>query len=63
MHQREHTLIQFNKSLNDGKNNIKFSNIIGNKRQEFKNEPSSFQIEISVVNNGEEDLQNCYIYL
>ena len=55
IHQREHTLIQLNKALNDEKDNIKYSNIIGNKRQEFKNEPSSFQIEISVVNNGEED--------
>ena len=61
IHQREHTLIQLNKALNDEKDNIKYSNIIGNKSQEFKNEPSSFQIEISVVNNGEEDLKNCYI--
>ena len=60
IHQREHTLIQLNKALNE-KDNIKYSNIIGNKNQEFKNVPSPFQTIISVVNNGEEDLKNCYI--
>ena len=61
IHQREHTLIQFNKALDDEKDNIKFNNIIGNKNQEFKNVASSFQTEISVINSGEGDLKDCYI--
>ena len=61
IHQRQHTLIQLNKALNDEKDNIIYSNIIGNKNQEFKNVDSSFQIVISVVNNGEGNLKDCYI--
>ena len=61
IHQREHTLIQLNKALDDEKENIIYSNIIGNKNQEFKNVDSSFQIVISVVNNGEGNLKDCYI--
>ena len=61
MHQREHTLIQFNKALNGEKNNIKFNNIIGNNNQVFKNVASSFQTEIYVINSGEGDLKDCYI--
>lgn len=59
IHNREHTLIQVNKSLNDEL--YKYNNIIGNNNQEFKNVPSSFQLEISIINSGENDLKNCYI--
>ena len=63
IHPREHTLIRVNKSLNDKDedNLYKYNNIIGNNNQEFKNVPSSFQLEISVINIGENDLNNCYI--
>lgn len=63
IHQREHTLIQINKSLNDENvdNLSKYSNIIGNNNQEFKNVPSSFQLEFTVINNGENDLKDCYL--
>ena len=63
IHQRNHTLIQVNKSLNDEtKDNLcKYSNIIGNNNQEFKSVPSSFQLELNIINNGENDLKNCYI--
>ena len=62
-HQRDHTLIQINKSLGDeiSDNFYKYNNIIGNNNQEFKNVPSSFQLEITVINNGENDLKGCYI--
>ena len=59
IHNREHTLIQVNKSLKDQL--FKYNNIIGNNNQEFKNVPSSFQLEISIINSGENDLKNCYI--
>ena len=59
IHNREHTLIQVNKSLKDEL--YKYNNIIGNNNQEFKNVPSSFQLEISIINSGENDLKNCYI--
>ena len=59
IHNREHTLIQVNKSLTDQL--FKYNNIIGNNNQEFKNIPSSFQLEISIINSGENDLKNCYI--
>ena len=63
IHPRDHTLIQVNKAFNtDNKNNLnKYNNIIGNNNQEFKNVPLSFQLEISVINIGENDLNNCYI--
>ena len=62
IHEREHTLIQVNKALNDEEENIyKYNNIIGNSNQVFKNVPLSFPIEISVANCGEEDLKDCYI--
>ena len=63
IHTREHILIQVNKPLNDeDEDNIyKYGNIIGNNNQEFKNVPSSFQLEISVINSGENDLKDCYI--
>ena len=62
IHQREHTLIQVNKALNDEDDNIyKYNNVIGNTNQIFKNIPLSFPIEFSVVNCGEKDLKDCYI--
>ena len=63
IHPREHTLIQVNKALNDVKidNLYKYSNIIGNNNQEFKNVPAAFQLETSIINNGENDLKDCYI--
>lgn len=59
IHQREHTLIQVNKALDDDIN--KYNNVIGNTTQIYKNVPSSFPIEFSVVNSGENDLKDCYI--
>ena len=63
IHQREHTLIQINTPLNEEKvNNLfKYNNIIDNNNQEFKNVFSAVQIEFTVINNGENDLKNCYI--
>ena len=63
IHQREHTLIQVNKALSDENMDdlYNYSNIIGNNNQEFKNVPSSFQLEINFINNGENDLKDCYI--
>ena len=61
IHDREHTLIQVNKALNEEDNIYKYNNIIGNTNQVFKNVPLSFPIEFSVVNCGKEDLQDCYI--
>ena len=63
IHPRDHTLIQVNKAL-DEENLEKYrnySNIIGNSNQDFKNVPSSFQTEITIINSGENNLQNCYI--
>lgn len=63
IHQRDHTLIQVNKALKD--NNLddlyKYNNMIGNNNQEFKSVASSFYSEIIIINNGENDLKNCYI--
>lgn len=59
IHEREHTLVQINKSKDEDLS--KYNNIIGNNNQEFQNVPSSFSIEFSVVNSGDEDLENCYI--
>ena len=63
IHPRDHTLIQVNKALN--KENLEksrnYNNIIGNNNQELKNVPTSFQVDISIINSGENDLQNCYI--
>ena len=63
IHPRDHLFIQINKSLNDKNMDTlyKYNNIIGNNNLEFKNMPSSFQIEISIINNGENDLNDCYI--
>lgn len=63
IHPRDHTLIQVNKALNE--ENLEkyhnYNNIIGNNNQEFKNVASSFQVELSIINSGENNLQNCYI--
>ena len=63
IHNKEHTLIQLNKALNDDDEDslFKYNNIIGNNNQEFKNVPTYFQMTITVINNGEKDLKNCYI--
>ena len=58
IHQREHVLIQINKSLND--DNLNYNNIIGKYQKEFQNVDKSFKFEFTLVNNGENDLQNCY---
>ena len=54
-------MIQINTPLNEEKvNNLfKYNNIIDNNNQEFKNVFSAVQIEFTVINNGENDLQNC----
>ena len=59
IHNREHTLIQVNKSISED-NLYKYSNIIGNNDEEFKDVPSSFQIELNIINNGENNLKGCY---
>ena len=60
IHNREHTLIQVNKSISEDLL-YNYNNIIGNNDEEFKNVPSSFQIELNVINNGENNLKGCYI--
>ena len=59
IHNREHTLVQLNKALND-EESYNYNNILGNDKLSFLNVPTSFPIEITVVNCGEEDLENCY---
>ena len=59
IHQREHVLIQINKNLND--DFLKYNNVIGNYRKEFQNVDDTFELEFTVINNGENDLQNCFI--
>lgn len=59
IHEREHTLVQINKSKDEDLS--LYNNIIGNNNQEFQNVPTSFSIEFSVVNSGDADLENCYI--
>lgn len=62
IHERDHTLIQLNKALDDESEELyKYDNIIGNNNKLFKNVPIAFPIEISVVNCGENDLKGCYI--
>lgn len=60
IHPKEHVLIQINKKLDE--DIMKYNNIIGNYRKEFQNVDEMFTLEFTVVNNGEEDLQNCYIF-
>ena len=59
IHQREHVLIQINKSIKDDIS--KYNNVIGNYRKEFQNVDEVFNLDFMVVNNGENDLQNCCI--
>ena len=59
IHQKEHIFIQITKNLND--DILKYNNIIGSYCKEFKNVENSFKLEFTVVNNGENDLQNCFI--
>ena len=63
IHPREHTFIQINKSLDDKNLDslYKYNNIIHNNNLEFKNMASSFQLEVSIINSGENDLKDCYI--
>jgi hypothetical protein len=59
IHQKEHVFIQINKPLIID-NYFKYSNIIGNYCKKFKKITSSyFDLEITIINNGENDLQNC----
>ena len=61
IHQREHVFIQINKCLKQN-TYFKYNNIIGNYNKEFRNISSNFfNLELTVVNNGENDLKNCYI--
>lgn len=59
IHLRGHVLIQVIKCLNE--DIFKYNNIIGNYRKEFINIDQSFNFEFEVINNGENNLQNCYI--
>ena len=59
IHPREHVLIQVTKCLNE--DIFKYNNIIGNYRKEFINVDESFNFEFVMINNGENNLQNCYI--
>ena len=59
IHQREHVLIQINKNMKDDIS--KYNNVIGNYRKEFQNVDEVFSLDFIVVNNGENDLQNCCI--
>jgi len=63
IHPRDHTLIQVNKALiDDNLDNLsKYNNIFGNNNREFKNVSTAFPIEITLINNGENNLKNCYI--
>ena len=59
IHSREHTLIQINKAIKQ--NDIyNYSNIISNTEFEFKNVPSSFVVNFTIVNNGEKEWEKCY---
>ena len=63
IHNRDHTLIQVNKSLNE--DNLEklhnYNNILRNNNPKLNNVPSIFTTEISIINSGENDLKNCYI--
>jgi hypothetical protein len=59
IHDRDHVFIQINKSLKD--DIYKYNNVIGNYHKEYKNVDENFKFEFVVVNNGENDLQNCAI--
>ena len=59
IHQKEHVFIQIIKKMDN--DNINYNNIIGNYQNEFQNVDEIFMFEFTVINNGENDLQNCYI--
>ena len=59
IHQREHVLIKLNKSINEDIS--KYNNIIGKYQKEFQNVDEIFKFEFTLINSGENDLQNCYI--
>ena len=61
IHPRTHTLIRINKPLSNEINISEFRNIIGKKEQDFQNVPLVFQIKIKILNNGQNDLKDCYI--
>ena len=61
IHSREHVFIQINKSFEQN-NFFKYDNIIGNYNKEFNYISSDFfNLELTIVNIGENDLKNCYI--
>ena len=61
IHQREHVFIQINKCLTQNIN-FKYNNIIGNYNKEFRNVSSNyFNLELTIVNTGKNDLRGCYI--
>ena len=61
IHSREHVFIQINKSFEQN-NFFKYDNIIGNYNKEFNYICSDFfNLELTIVNIGENDLKNCYI--
>ena len=59
IHQRDHVLIQINKNIKEDLS--KYNNVIGNYRKEFQNVDEFFTLEFVVINNGENDLNNCCI--
>ena len=60
IHSREHVFIQINKSFEQN-NFFKYSNIIGNYNKEFEYISTAvFKLELTVINNGENDLEKCY---
>ena len=68
IHDRKHLLIQVNEPLKDDENNLlKYDNIISNNNQEIRicdsdiEEARILPLDIEVSNNGENDLQDCYI--
>jgi hypothetical protein len=63
IHERNHTLIQVNKALNDENEDdiYKYNNIIGNNNQELKGIPLAYQLDIKIINIGDNDLKGCYI--
>ena len=59
IHEREHVFIKLNKNSDDDIS--KYSNIIGKYQKEFQNVDEKFKLDFTLVNNGENDLKNCYI--
>lgn len=59
IHHREHVFIQINKKLDEDIS--KYNIVLGNYQKEFQNVEDMFSLEFVIVNNGENDLKNCYI--